>query len=245
MLQCLAPAFAQTAAAITPAGIAPLFTRVAASWTNQSPLTTAMTVMRAVAIAPASKPAGIALRVPVEKSTATPNGQRYPDEVLRVERWHTGPPVGFMKVGFSSGAGLLTPGEENNRGTNMHSYPHPMFPGLAQGVSQWAEAHKPDTIFKNPLTVRPDGFFLVSSDLSDDKTPFQLHAYATISRKPDSGGWLTPPETVSCASNFNNEKMTLEAWQANDYAEVKKRMAVYSQECLATVVAALPELLRD
>ncbi len=127
----------------------------------------------------------------------------------------------------------------------MRSYPHPMFPGLAQSVSQWAAANKPHTVFKNPLTVRPDVFLLVYSDLSDDKTPFELHAYSTISRKPDSGGWFTPHETVSCASNFKNTKMTLEAWLANDYAEVKKRMAVYSQECIATVMAALPQLLKD
>jgi hypothetical protein len=203
-------------------------------------------VVAAPAVVATGAPVATALRVLVEKTTATGDGQRYPDEVLRVvERSHTGAAVGLMVVGLFLGAGFLPPTKENNRGSKITAYPHPLFPELAQSVSQWAAVNKPDKKFKNPLLIRPDVFLLVYSDLSDEKTSFELQASASISRKPDSGGWFTSHEKVYCGSTFNKEKMTLEQWQANDYAEVKKRMAVYSQECITTVVAALPKLLKD
>lgn len=273
--QCLVPVFAQPAVTVTSAESSLSASTPGASLTPAPPTVsdpqaltaspiaglppvTATTVVEAIppslasgssslVVSPAvdAMPAS-AFRVSVEKTTATGDGQRYPDEVLRVvERSHTGAAVGLLVVSLFLGAGFLPPTKENNRGSKITAYPHPLFPGLARSVSQWAAENKPDKKFKNPLLIRPDVFLLVYSDLTDEKTSFELQASASISRKPDSGGWFTSHEKVFCGSTFNKEKMSLEQWQANDYAEVKKRMAVYNQECIATVVAALPKLLKD
>jgi hypothetical protein len=148
-------------------------------------------------------------------------------------------------VGLFLGAGFLPPGKENNRGTKIDTFSHPLFPGMAQSVNQWVAVNKPTHNFKNPIVIRPDTFLLVYFDLSSDKATFELQAYTSITRKPDSGGWFTAPESVSCSNVSSEEKMTLEQWQVDDDSEVKKRMAQHRQECIGTVVAALPKLLKD
>lgn len=272
--QCLMPAFAQTASTGTAASTTSASTTATVAEVEKAPVSTvpqtappsvsALPAPQVVSpdtaptnqtsttapIEPAAAPvisaSGDNVRLRIESTKVSGSGQRYPDAVLRVvERVHTGAVVAMVVVGLFLGAGILPPGKEDNRGSKIDTYPHPLLPELEKNIGSWLAANKPDAKFKNPLLIRPDTFLLVYSDLVGANTSFGLQTSATISRKPDSAGWLTSPESVNCSSNFKDEKMELAQWQADDYAEVKKRMAIFNQECIATVTAALPKLLKN
>jgi hypothetical protein len=175
--------------------------------------------------------------ITIQSLTATAQGQRYPDSDLRiVERSHTGLATGLLVMAALLGSFSLPPAKENNRGRKIEAIKHPVYTGLLgeldEDIHQWLAVNdKSSEKMKSPLFVRPDTFLLVYSDLSSQTPTFDLTISASATRKSDSAGWLTQPETAWCSETSANN-WPLERWEKDDFAEVKAFSIKFKKSCL-------------
>ncbi|KYC29113.1 hypothetical protein ACY05_00590 [Sterolibacterium denitrificans] len=189
------------------------------------------------------------VRIPMEISLHTPNGQRYPDSVLRVvDKSDRALDVGLLVVGALLGSFRLPVAKEDYRGTKVETMRHPAMQHLFGGITATMAGQqegKSGRQYKNPLYARPDTFALVYADSEDEKPPYELFIQTTVWRKPDSGGWLTSPVMVVCRDTFSASAFTLSQWEMEDYAAVKAKGEEHIRNCVGKVELALNELFKE
>lgn len=197
-----------------------------------------------------AKPFAYSGRVPFGSLMGTGQGQRYPDEVLRiVDRSHSGLAVGLMILGALAGSFFNTVGKEDNRGRKIDDLKHPadekFIQILQKKIDAWLDENKSTEKFKNPLSLRQDTFSLIYNDMNSDKATYDLNIGVSYVRKADSAGWFTAPNAVGCFKKFSGNGFGIEEWQANDYSEVKKQMLNFIQECAGQFTNEIPKLLKN
>lgn len=180
--------------------------------------------------------------------TTAANGQRYPDTVLRVvEKSQRAGDVALLVVGALLGSFRTPVAKEDYKGTKIDSVTHPyktaLAPALERVVDAWLTEKQDTRPLKNPFWIRPNTFSLVFENFSDEEPMFEFWLNTSVSRKPDSAGWLSAPVAVNC--NTTGLKRKLVEWQADDFAAVKKLADEHVKDCAKKTADQLTALLKD
>lgn len=181
-------------------------------------------------------------------NTASGDGQKLPDQVLRVvaltERQKD---VALLMVGAMLGSFRLPVSKEDYRGDKIEALPHPAYNVLTEGIQRavdgWIGRNGAGRSFKNALLIRPDRFQLVYRGADKEPDRYDLTIQATISRKPDSAGFLSWGHSLVCTSSDHQSDWTLADWRANDNEKISAFIHRFKEECVATVEAQLDKLL--
>lgn len=199
----------------------------------------------------ASIPAAPQEKIRILLDTRTAAEQRYPNEQLNiVEKIHTQMNVGMVLLGLLAQTVIIPHSKENIGGTKIPDVPHPagnmVIPGLRLALNEWFL--KPDVYsgpFDNALYVRPDRMALVYVDFADDNPTFDFYLQTTVSRKPDSTGFISfsPIPQVTCYDKYSDTGLSLDQWKADHYAQVDKRVRQHVESCLKKVSAEFSRLL--
>jgi len=186
-----------------------------------------------------------------EVTTQTQDGQRYPDNVLRiVNKEDRNVDVALLVVGAMLGGFRLPVSKDDYRGTKVETLPHPAMDGLAKGIEkallEWREKNGVrGTVYKHPVLIRKDRFALVFGEYMADKPYYDLQIQTTVLHKPDNAIWFLNPEYVTCVSNFQGMNLQLDQWTADDYALVRARGREHVRDCVQKTQAAFDVLFKD
>ena len=187
--------------------------------------------------------------VPIREFFQTSDGAKKPDNVLRVvEPNERGKDVALLVVGALMGSFRMAVPKEDYKGDNITSLLHPagqpLLLGLMPIIEDWVKLNAADRKFANALLIRQDRFQLVYRELGQEPTIYDLKIEATLSRKPDSAGFFSAPQSFTCAwASDASASITLDDWKANDYEKVKAAQKLFVDDCLQRVNKNLNDLL--
>lgn len=176
-------------------------------------------------------------------------GQRFPDSALRVvSPAYKSLDIGLLIVGALVGSFRLPTAKEDYKGSSVDTVKHPVYADLMKGlhdsIEEWRIAQGAKA-YENPVSVRPDTFALVYTEYGAEKPTYDLVIETTVFRKADSAGWLAAPAVVHCQDAYSDPALTLEQWEADDYAAVKAKGREHTRTCIDRVKAEFARLFAD
>lgn len=123
--------------------------------------------------------------VPISGSTLTADGQKLPDEVLRivniVDRQKD---VALLVVGALMGSFRFAVAKEDYKGENIENMLHPQHPALFNGlgpvVDNWVKNNAEGQKFKNSLLLRPERYQLVYRGTDEKPDYYDLKIQTTV-----------------------------------------------------------------
>lgn len=187
--------------------------------------------------------------VPIEGSALSHDGQKLPDQVLRiVHATDRQKDVALLVVGALLGSFRTPISKENYKGEKVSTLQHPQYPDLFSGmgplIDDWVKKNAEGRNFKNPLLIRPDRYQLIYRGTDEKPDYYDLKIESSISRLLDSGNrFFSLHKTFTCTYIDDQSKTTLEDWQRNDYEKVRQVHAKFVADCLKLAEKELPALL--
>ncbi len=187
--------------------------------------------------------------VPISVSSLTVDGQKFPDEVLRivniVDRQKD---VALLVVGALMGSFRFSVTKEDYKGEKIENMLHPQNPALfnvlGPVVDNWVKNNAEGQKFKNSLLLRPERYQLVYRGSDEKPDHYDLKIQTTVSRLPDSSNrFFGKHKAFTCTYVDDKSQTTLEAWQANDYAKLRQTNAAFIADCIKTAEVEIPSLL--
>lgn len=114
-------------------------------------------------------------------------------------------------------------------------------PGVLEArLRDYAAAH-PQDVPPAAFKVKAENWLLVYKSLSDANTPYELHFSVRMEARPaDVAGVRQAVVSQRCAPAVI--ELPIGAWEADDYAEVKRRAMELSEQCAAEFAQGFPTL---
>ncbi len=187
--------------------------------------------------------------VPMQGSVLSSDGQKLPDEVLRiVEVTERQKDVALLLVGALLGGFRLAVPKEDYKGETVSTLQHPQYPGLFTGmwplIDDWVKKNAEGRTFKNALSIRPDRYQLVYRGTDEKPDYYDLKIESSISRLLDSGNrFFSQHKTFTCTYVDDQSKATLEDWKRNDYEKIRQAHVKFVADCLKVAEKEMPALL--
>jgi hypothetical protein len=187
--------------------------------------------------------------VPISGNSLTVDGQKLPDEALRivniVDRQKD---VALLVVGALMGSFRFSVTKEDYKGEKIENMLHPQYPALFNGlgpvVDNWVKNNAKGQNFKNSLLLRPERYQLVYRGSDEKPDHYDLKIQTIVSRLPDSSNrFFGKHKAFTCTYVDDKSQTTLEAWQANDYAKLRQANTAFIADCIKTAEVELPSLL--
>lgn len=189
--------------------------------------------------------------VPIQMSFAAPNGISPTDQKLRiVQKIHRQMDAGLLVVGALMGSFRLPVSKEHYKGTTVDGILHPanefFVPAVSKLVDEWIQENAAAAApYKNAILIRPDTMVLVYANFDEENPKYDFYLQTTVSRSPDSRSFfaLDAPPQVTCSNKYSEPALDLMHWQADDYAELRKRIQNHVDDCLPKLKVGLAQLL--
>jgi hypothetical protein len=184
------------------------------------------------------------LTVRVKPTIAASTGLRIVDRAATAKMVGLKTMAGVFGM-FGGGAPITGFKKEDLKGEVHPELPDPsrsLLPtALETRLRSYAQAH-PDAIPPAKFEVESGEWLLVYQELGNANTLYELRYSATVSARAADAGRDQQRSSVTQTCQPQPQAMTLEAWQAENFAAVKKTAEAYVAQCADAFAMRLPQV---